>query len=181
MSEETRRKLTPKQLLFVEEYLQCWNATTAARNAGYQGNDSTLGAVGYKVLRVAQVARRITERIQATCMSTDEALSILAQQARFDTGKYLILDGEYPIVDLAMMKEAGLTTIIKSIARTKYGVRIEFYDAQTALDKILRAQGAYKDKVDVDVKSDGKSMVPILAIALAKIYGSDDEDKPETS
>ncbi len=165
MSDEYRRKLTPKQLLFVEEYLQCWNATTAARNAGYQGNDSTLGAVGYKVLRVAQVARRITERIQATCMSTDEALSILAQQARFDAGEYLKPDGEYLVVDLALMKEAGLTTMIKSLTRTKYGVKVEFYDAQAALEKILRAGGAYKDK--------GDGINVVLPVTLNVVY--DDE------
>ena len=37
---------TPKQKLFVDYYLQSFNATDAARRAGYKGNDKTLSVVG---------------------------------------------------------------------------------------------------------------------------------------
>ena len=147
--ESSNGKLTSKQALFVEAYLECWNATEAARRAGYQGNDIVLASVGYKLVRKGQISQRIKERIQAACMSTDEALGILAQQARFDPGDYLKLDGEYPCVDLALLKKAGLTSIIKSITPTRYGARVEFYDTQAALEKILRAGGVYKDNLDV--------------------------------
>lgn len=148
MTETAARKLTPKQRLFVEAYLRCWNATVAAGEAGYKGDKITLAAVGYKLLRIAHVAQKISERIQASCMSTDEALKILAQQARFDPGKFLVLDGEYPTVDISLMRQAGLTSMIKSIAPTRYGAKIEFYDSQAAIEKILKAGGAYKDQGD---------------------------------
>jgi len=149
MSDEPTRKLTPKQALFVEAYLRCWNATQAAREAGYQGKESTLAAVGYKLLRIAHIAQKVKERIQASCMTTDEALNILAQQARFNACDYLIVDETTgPSVDFDALKAAGLGHMIKSIANLRSGIRVEFYDGQAAIEKILRASGAYKDQGD---------------------------------
>ena len=44
------KKLTPKQRAFVEHYLESWNATKAARRAGYRGNSNTLAVVGWENL-----------------------------------------------------------------------------------------------------------------------------------
>lgn len=61
----TEKKLTPKQQRFVSEYLKCWNATEAARKAGYKGNDATLSAVGGENLRkplISEAIERAKER-----------------------------------------------------------------------------------------------------------------------
>lgn len=55
-----QRPLTPKQRKFIAFY--CGNGIEAARKAGYQGNDATLGAVAYENLRKPQVAKAIKAR-----------------------------------------------------------------------------------------------------------------------
>ena len=57
-------RLTVKQRVFVEEFLVCWNATEAARRAGYKGNSDTLGAVGYENLNKSYIRARIEARLQ---------------------------------------------------------------------------------------------------------------------
>lgn len=41
-------KLTPKQQCWIDEYIKCDDYTTASRNAGYSGNDTTLKNMGYQ-------------------------------------------------------------------------------------------------------------------------------------
>ena len=40
--------LTPKQQKWIDEYIKTDDLTTATRNAGYKGNDTTLRAMGYQ-------------------------------------------------------------------------------------------------------------------------------------
>lgn len=67
----SKDKLTPKQSLFVKEYLKTGNATESARRAGYAGNDVTLGQVGADNLKKPQILNAIlnadkkrTERLE---------------------------------------------------------------------------------------------------------------------
>ncbi len=41
-------KLTPKQERWIDEYLKCNDFTTASRNAGYNGSNTTLRSIGYQ-------------------------------------------------------------------------------------------------------------------------------------
>ena len=41
-------KLTPKQELWIDEYIKCNDFTTASRNAGYTGSNNTLRSIGYQ-------------------------------------------------------------------------------------------------------------------------------------
>ena len=41
-------KLTPKQQKWIDEYIECDDYTTASRNAGYTGSDTTLKNMGYQ-------------------------------------------------------------------------------------------------------------------------------------
>jgi phage terminase small subunit len=150
------RELTGKQRMFAEIYLQCFNKTEAARRAGYQGNNATLRNIGCENFTKPNIRAYIEERMASACLSTDEALVLLANQATFDPGPYLILDKDSPEIDLKKLRDAGLTGAIKSITPTASGVKVEFESRQGAIDKILRAAGAYQDKVDVT--SDGKAL-----------------------
>lgn len=55
------KALTPKQKLFVEEYLKDLNATQAAKRAGYAGNDVTLGQMGAQNLQSPAIAKAIQD------------------------------------------------------------------------------------------------------------------------
>lgn len=41
-------KLTPKQQRWIDEYIKCDDYTTASRNAGYTGSNTTLKNMGYQ-------------------------------------------------------------------------------------------------------------------------------------
>lgn len=45
---EVGDKLTPKQQKWIDEYIKCDDYTTASRNAGYTGSDTTLKNMGYQ-------------------------------------------------------------------------------------------------------------------------------------
>ena len=55
--------LTPKQKAFADYYIECGNATEAARKAGYKGNNVTLGTVGAENLKKPQISAYIAERM----------------------------------------------------------------------------------------------------------------------
>lgn len=58
------RDLTEKQQRFVEAYVGDaeGNATTAARIAGYSGNDNSLGVTGSRLLADERIRQEITNR-----------------------------------------------------------------------------------------------------------------------
>lgn len=147
--------MTPKQQIFVNEYLKCWNATEAARRAGYEGNENTLSSVGYENLRKPDIDDAISRRLQENAMSADEVLMRLADQARGDVGDFVSFQEglRLPIIDLAKSKDK--THLIKKIKYGKDGqIEFELYDAQSALVHLGKAHGLFTDKVQVSGPND---------------------------
>lgn len=128
--------------IFVEEYLRTWNATAAARAAGY--SEKTAALIGHENLRKPNIAAEIDRRKAEIIMTTDEALARLGEQARGAHTAYIRADGS---VDLIGLKAAGLMHLVKGTRRDRDGrLIVEFYDAQSALDKLLRAGGTYIER-----------------------------------
>lgn len=132
--------LTDRQQVFVEEYLSTWNATEAARRAGY----AYPNVQGSRMLVNASIAEEIKSRIAEKAMTADEVLIRLAEQARAEQSQYLTSQG----VDLESLIRDGKGHLVKSIKRTQYGDNIEFYDAQAALVHIGKHHGLFTDKVE---------------------------------
>ncbi len=89
------KTLTDKQEMFVEEYLKCFNATQAAKNAGY--SEKTAGKIGSENLSKPDIDSRIRARMKEAAMSADECLFHLATVARgqgFDKVRALELIGK---------------------------------------------------------------------------------------
>lgn len=140
-----RDKLTDKQQVFVNEYLQCWNATEAARRAGYQGNNVTLGAVGAENLKKPLIVDAIQKRMTELTMSADEALMRLSEEAR---GRLVDFVG-LSIDELKQHPQAHLIKKLKRTVRTAFqndqpetieSIELEIYDAQAAIVHILKEQ-----------------------------------------
>lgn len=106
--------LTAQQERFVEEYIKCRKGAEAARRAGYSPDSAKQQAS--RLLTNADLLKEIQERTKANAMGLDEALSRLADFARADLGPWLSDDGA---VDIAAMKRAGATHIIRKIKRTE--------------------------------------------------------------
>jgi len=77
--------LTRKQQIFVEEYLNCWNASEAARRAGYKGDAHSVGS---QLLANISVATELQARITERGVKAPEVLDKLASHARSDIGQF---------------------------------------------------------------------------------------------
>ena len=132
--------LSAKQRAFIDEYLQCWNASEAARRAGY--SERSAGAIGHENLKKPEIKAEIERRVADLAMSADEALIRLGEIGRADIGAWLTDDG---YIDIAAMKAARATAMIRKVKRkertgtTDAGVawhevdtEIELHDAKDA-------------------------------------------------
>lgn len=90
-----RRSLTPRQSLFVSEYLVDLNATRAAKAAGY--SEKTAEAARSRLLRNVKVAAaiemRAAERSKKLEITADRVLKELARLAFFDPRQFFNADG----------------------------------------------------------------------------------------
>ena len=156
-----------KQQIFVDEYLKCWNASEAARKAGY--SKKTAGAIGSENLTKPEILEEIQARLKASHMSADEALDLLSAQARGDMAKLMDVSGMGFNLDMQKAQEAGLTKLIKKVKQktTIYNAKkeseedrevteleLELYDAQAAIDKILHIHGKFVDRHDITTNGD---------------------------
>ncbi len=120
-----------KERIWLAEYLRCFNATEAARRAGYKWPNKVGPAKKQKF--AAEIAAAIEERV----MSAEEALAHLSDMARTDLSDYVSGDG----IDLDRLVADGYGHLIKGVKRvvTKFDDRteVEIYDKQAALRIVL--------------------------------------------
>lgn len=164
MSEKEKTvKLTRKQQVFIDEYLKSFNATDAARRAGY--SEKTAYSMGWQNLRKLEIKAAIQARLDEVHMGTDEALALLAQQARGDVGEFLDVSSVGFSLDLEEAKKKGITRLIREIEQKVVTIngqkedreiittKIKLHDPQVAIEKILRVAGKLKDTdITINVK-----------------------------
>lgn len=169
--------LTRKRRIFIDEYLKCWNASEAARRAGYTLNRSN--EAGRQLLANTDILAAIQARLAEVHMSADEALKLLADQARGDIGEIMDVSSVGFNLDMAEAKKRGLTKLIKRVRQTtttKIGrkqddddeertiIEVELYDAQAALDKILRVHGRFIERQDITTGGEKLQAIGVIAI-----------------
>lgn len=147
--------LTPKQKLFVDEYLIDLNATQAAIRAGYSPNNAD--KIGSELLgktRVSDaISKAMAERSRRTGINQDRILIELAKIALVNPANVVDFD-EATILDSALPEDLAAVASVK-VKRfpTKEGEGIEreikFYDKTKALDLAGRHLGMFKDKLEV--------------------------------
>lgn len=170
--------LTGKQAAFVEAYLKTRNATRAAIEAGYDGDYSSCAVIGHENLKKVNIAEAIKARITEACMSADEVLERLGEQARADQADFWDIpdEGGDPVLNLSRAKKAGKTHLIKKIKvkRTTRTITkgdevtefvtvetdLDLYDAQAAQALLGRHHKLFTDKTEIefpkgiDIRSD---------------------------
>ncbi len=171
--------LTPKQQAFVNEYLTCWNASEAARRAGYSVN--TASEQGSRLLGNANIGEEIKRRVADMTMSANEVLVRLTEQARGSMDDFVTFyDGvRLPILDLAKAHADGKMGLVKKLKYTDQGgMEFELYDAQSALTLIGKAHKLFVDKQEITGKDGGA--IPINVVdyrnGLAQIATGSDDD-----
>jgi phage terminase small subunit len=141
--------LTKKQKVFVEEYLQSWNATESAIRAGYSKKSAY--SIGSENLKKPVIAEEIQSRLDAMVMSADETLVSLSKIARGDMSDFLSLDSNEHLLDFKQAQRRGSITLIKKFKIGKHGIEFELYDKQAALNTLAKHHGLLKERIEIDV------------------------------
>ena len=171
---KVERPLTNKEKLFIECYLTCWNASEAARKAGYKPKNANV--IGPRMLAKVGIARAIKTRLSEAAMGADEVLKRLADQARVDSSALFAKDGK---LDLAGAKKLG---VLKHVRRIKQqggehpSVDIELVDVQGALALLAKGHKLLTDKTELS-GADGKPVQQKIVIE----YVNDWRNKSENS
>jgi phage terminase small subunit len=148
---------TGKQRKFIDEYLQCLNATQAAIRAGYA--ESSAYQRGYELVNDSEISAEIERRFQSA-LGADEVLYRLAAQARGDMGDFI--DPATLTVSLKQARELGITHLIRKIKQTTITkddeqfetFEFELYDAQKALALLGKYHKLFTDVVRVEAWQD---------------------------
>lgn len=138
------KKLTPKQALFVSEYLKTGNATQAARKAGYKGNDNTLRSVGTENLSKHAIARAIAEK-QAK------------RSQRLELEEDYELKRAIELLDMCMKPQQIVDMFGKPVKDKESGKFVMAFDskgANTALQTIAKLRGKFVTKIQVGLSDD---------------------------
>lgn len=174
--EQLLAELTDKQRNFVEEYLVCWNATQAAKNAGYAGTQSTLRVVGHELIHHPDVRAVIEARLSEKAMIADEVIARIADVARGSMADFISVNG-HTRIDFKKAEAAGKIHLIKSYSKAgRGGVRLELHDPLKALELLGKAQGLFTDKVDVT--SGGEKLTPAIISVYIPDNGRNNGDPP---
>lgn len=138
--------MSEKQEVWLAEYLQSFNATDAAKKAGYKWPNKYGAQLKKKF--AAEIESELRERV----MSAEEALARLSDMARADISDFLHVDGNYVAVDISNAKNAGKTHLIKKYkGRSKNsGEEIELHDSKDALKTLLQVYGRLRNNVNID-------------------------------
>ena len=86
--------LTPKQEAFAEDYIECGNATKAAKRAGYSAKTAArIGSENLQKLDISEyIARRTQAQNEARVASADEVLQFFSSVMRGEVKDQFGLD-----------------------------------------------------------------------------------------
>lgn len=144
--------LSPKEMLFVEAFCGAanFNATEAYRLAGFEASPRTIRAhasrLGSKSNVSAAIAVKLAAKVQRLQVADDaEVLARVTMRARGDIRKLFSEDDP-----LAKLPDDVAATV-KAITPTRYGRRIELYDAHRDDELLLKVSGKLTQRHEVKV------------------------------
>lgn len=158
--------LTTKQQAFVAHYLICWNASEAARRAGYTGQANV---VGPRLLANVSIQAAIQERLTELHASADEVLTRITDQARASLEDFVDvaapstdLSGADDVQDakaiasgwrlnLVKAQQLGKLHLLKKLKSGQWGPEIELHDAQAALTLLGKHHGLFIERNETTV------------------------------
>lgn len=152
--------LTDRQKRFIDAYLTCWNASEAARQAGY--SKKTARSTGAENLTKPDIRAAIDARLAEKQMSANEVLARLSSHASGSLTPFVQTSGENVYIDLTSDEAKANLHLIKEIEteRRTYGkednpveefkVKLKIHDPQAALVQLGRYHKLFTDKVEVE-------------------------------
>ena len=162
--------LNSKQQMFVDSYLQCFNATKAALDAGY--SEKSAHAIGWENLRKPEIKEAVSQRLSDTAMLPEEVIRRLGEYARGSIAPFIKQrEGDEDItVDLTTPQARANLHLIKKVTQRRIirtrgedeeiedtTLSIELYPADGALNTLAKHHGLLTDKTEITGK-DGEAI-----------------------
>lgn len=174
---ESKNKLTVKQENFCNFYIETGNASVAYRKAYScdKMKDKTVNERASRLLKEYKISTRV-EKLQRELqdrsdMTKDEAVKFLSHVVRANILDYVDIESGVVVkantekeevsinegVQIVTVKDLSKLTIeqqrcIKSISQTKFGIRLELCDKDSALTRLASMLG-WNEAVKQDVKT----------------------------
>lgn len=151
-----RARLSPKQKLFVEAYLQTMNATEAARRAGYYAPNNNSMRVLHDPLVWSAIEARMAERRAQNPHLEQRILEELCRIAFADPRELMRWgpDGVELRPSDALSLEAAAQ--VSEVAEGRGGViRLKKHDKLKALELLGRHLGMFADRLHAEVSGPG--------------------------
>lgn len=185
------KKAKETERIFIEEYLQHWNATEAYHRAHPRAQRNTCWTEGNKTLRKPEVQAEIKKRLDEASMTADEVLVRLGRHAKASHEPWMRIEKDgFVHLDFSSQEARGQLDLIKKI-RTKRTrrvegrgkdaeqwedetVEVELVDQQNALIQIGKHHQLFMEKIKVDMPL----TVVGLSLILDKVYGKEDAGDP---
>lgn len=171
--------LSEQHQLFVDYYIDCYNATNAAIKAGYSRNGVQQAAS--RLHRRDDIQAAITEQLdelkRTLKITPERILRELSDIAFSDIESFLEIEaGKVTVKDLKEIKKASLASATEKIAAdgTKT-IQLKFHKKDKALELLSRNQGMLNDKLDV-----GGDLANAILAARLRAKG-DDEQRDDLS
>lgn len=157
------KTLTTHEAMFCLRYIIHWNASLAAKEAGYSVRSAK--EIGYENLTKPHIQAEIQRLMDAMAMSAQEVLARLTAQGRANMAE-IVEPYDVPILDKEgkhvgnrqsfRLKKGALERhghLIKAIAPTRSGdFKFELHDPQKAQELIGRHRNMFKDtKLNIDL------------------------------
>lgn len=161
-------KLTPKQQIFVEEYLVDLNATQAAIRAGY--SPKTANEQGNRLLANVSVRtcidKEMAQRSKRTGISQDRVIREIARLAFVNPDNVINLNSATVKKDASEEDLAAIQSIKVKISSSENGEMVErevrLNDKLKALELLGKHLGMFKDKLEVSVLDEEKNKLDCL-------------------
>jgi phage terminase small subunit len=158
--------LTPKQRRFVEEYLIDLNGTQAAIRAGYSADSAR--SIAHENLTKLDIARAIDEALAKDAgVTRPRIVSELAKIAFARPKDYFAWGPDGVTVkaseELNDDQAAAIAEVSQTITPAGGTIRVKLSDKLTALEKLGKALGLFKDRHEHSGK-DGVPLGPILNV-----------------
>lgn len=153
--------LTPKQRLFVAEYCATFNASEAARRAGY--SEKNARRQGWENLQNPTIKAAIDTYLDGRIMRPAEVLARLSDHASSDIGQFLDVrpDGSFDFDFTQVFTGTANTRSIKKIVIKPnpdgLEIAVEMYDSLTALTTLAKHHKLLIEKVEVDWRKEAEA------------------------
>lgn len=158
--------LTPKQSLFVKEYLVDLNATQAAIRAGY--SEKTASQIGEENLRKPDIAREVElameKRGKRTGITADRVLVEIERLALYDPKDFLHIRGPEDIAELPEEVRRAIT----GWKWDRQGNFLISFAKETALQMLGKHHGLFTEKQIIDHTSSDGTMTPKPSVVIDK-------------